>query len=232
MKTIELPRYIAIEGIDGAGKATQAKLLAERLNANGFRATVISFPRYNTVTGEQVLRYLEGEFGNPATVAPRLAANLYALDRKAAADDIYKATSTGNMTLNEGIVIFDRWVGSNLAHQAAKIVDKVERDFFIEWVEHLEYGILGARRADVTVFLDIEVSMAVDRADARAEASGKRPDGHEDNPPYLEAARQEYRRIAKEHGWKTVYAHANGEQRTPEAVAADVLAAILTWKLS
>lgn len=232
MKSIELPRYIAIEGIDGAGKATQAKLLYDRLAFNGYRVTMFSFPRYQTASGEQVLRYLEGEYGNPATVHPRLAAPLYALDRKAAADEIYKAWSPGLSTCNDGIVIFDRWVGSNLAHQAAKFVDTVERDFFIEWCEHLEHDILGAVRPDVTVFLDIDVSMAVERADARAEASGKKPDGHEDNPPYLEAARNEYRRIAKLQGWKTVNAFDRGEQRSPEAVHADVMSAILTWKLA
>jgi len=66
---------IAIEGIDGSGKGTQAKRLLDRLLATGVSATLISFPRYSlTHLGRTIGRFLNGEFGALNVVDPHLAA--------------------------------------------------------------------------------------------------------------------------------------------------------------
>jgi dTMP kinase len=54
---------IALEGLDAAGKFTQSKLLAERLNRNGHEAVVYSFPRYDTPVGATIKRLLTRELG-------------------------------------------------------------------------------------------------------------------------------------------------------------------------
>lgn len=97
---------IAIEGLDGAGKATQTKLLAERLNAQFSQPTkVYSFPRYETSTGVEVARYLRGEIGE---LNPLQKAKLYADDRLAAReeilDDVYRGCN----------IVCDRYYLSNL----------------------------------------------------------------------------------------------------------------------
>src|SRR5258706_13130245 len=108
---------VAIEGIDGAGKNTQSGLLRDRAHAAGIRTTVFSFPRYGTNSfSDAIARYLNGEFGDVMEVAPYLAGALYAGDRFAAREDLLGATCTYDL------VICDRYVHSNLAHQAAKLV--------------------------------------------------------------------------------------------------------------
>ena len=73
---------IAIEGIDGSGKGTQAKLLLDRLLAANVSAALVSFPRYSlTHFGRTIGRFLNGEFGALNDVDPHLAATLYASDR-------------------------------------------------------------------------------------------------------------------------------------------------------
>ena len=68
---------IAIEGIDGAGKGTQAAQLVQRLQESGRSATSIQFPRYSETTfGTAIGDFLNGRFGDLDTVHPQLAAVL------------------------------------------------------------------------------------------------------------------------------------------------------------
>ena len=57
-------KLIAIEGLDGAGKATQSKLLVEWMNREYGETKLYSFPRYETSTGVEIGRYLRGELGH------------------------------------------------------------------------------------------------------------------------------------------------------------------------
>src|SRR5262249_53565733 len=110
------PLRIALEGIDGAGKRTQAQLLEARLRERGLTASVVSFPRYGqTIYAKSVASYLNGAFGPLESIDPRLAALLYAGDR---------AESRGYLADIDAaaqVVIFDRYVSSNLAYQGARI---------------------------------------------------------------------------------------------------------------
>src|SRR3954453_21200072 len=70
---------IAFEGIDGAGKGTQSRLLQERLAEAGRRAELLSFPRYGeTFFARSIADYLNGGFGPLETIDPHLPALLYA----------------------------------------------------------------------------------------------------------------------------------------------------------
>ena len=107
---------IAIEGIDGSGKGTQTRLLEKRLANEGWGVSMFSFPRYNeTFFGREVGNYLDGKFGGLEAVDPKFSSLLYALDRYETAPLIEEALARGN------IVICDRYVGSNIAHQCARV---------------------------------------------------------------------------------------------------------------
>ena len=70
---------IDIEGIDGSGKGTQARLLCDRLVQSGVTATLISFPRYaDTFFGRAIGEFLNGRFGTLEQVHPFLVSLLFA----------------------------------------------------------------------------------------------------------------------------------------------------------
>ena len=67
-------KLVVLEGIDGAGKATQMKLLAQYLRKSGHVVTTFSFPRYSTPLGKLIHEYLHGNHGDVAKVDPFLVA--------------------------------------------------------------------------------------------------------------------------------------------------------------
>src|SRR5579863_6515229 len=127
---------IAIEGIDGSGKQTQAKLLEQSLKAEKSAVFSTGFPQYESWFGRMVGKFLNGDFGPLETVDPRFTALLYAGDRFEAKNRITSALEAGK------IVLVDRYIGSNLAHQVAR-APVPQRAEFLNWIEHLEYNIYG-----------------------------------------------------------------------------------------
>ena len=111
--------FILIEGTDGSGKTLQTKILVKRLKKLGHKVQEISFPRYGNKSSALVEDYLNGKFGSAREVGPYRASVFYALDRYAASFDIKKWLKQGK------IVVCNRYVGSNLAHQGGKIENKV-----------------------------------------------------------------------------------------------------------
>jgi len=77
-------KLIVIEGLDGSGKATQAKRLAEELARQGHAVRQVSFPDYDSPSSALVKMYLAGEFGDrPSDVNAYAASTFYAVDRYA-----------------------------------------------------------------------------------------------------------------------------------------------------
>lgn len=183
---------IAIEGIDGAGKGTQSQVLRERLAQAGRRVELLSFPRYGeTFFARSIAEYLNGGLGSLESIDPHLPALLYAGDRLESRDLIHELSSTAD------VVIFDRYVASNLAHQAARI-DPAHRPAFIAWLVELEYDVYHLPEADLTIHLDVPVAIAsslIAQKGARAYTRGA--DIHETNTAYLTECLNVYRELAR-----------------------------------
>jgi len=183
-------KLLAIEGVDSSGKGTQAKLLLERLQREGKQAILVSFPRYETFSGKLVRDYLQGKFGSLEEVKPEFAALLYSLDRFNAMPFLEEQLSQGK------IIVCDRYIASNIAHQAAKLQGEPQ-EAFIEWLHEVESPL---PKPTATVFLDLPVETSIKLMQSRE----KEKDIHELNKPYLEATRQVYLKLANQPGWITI----------------------------
>src|SRR5258707_15888241 len=106
--------FIAVEGIDGSGKQTQVRLLARALESRGYQVLSTGFPQYGSWFGKMVGQFLNGDLGPLHTVDPHFAALLYAGDRFECKQPIVETMEQG------GLVIADRYIASNLAHQAVR----------------------------------------------------------------------------------------------------------------
>ncbi len=143
---------IVIEGLDGAGKSTQVRLMKEYLARVCPRLEYIHFPRYNApVYGGLIGKFLRGGFGEIDKVHPQLVALLFAEDRHGAAPEIRKVLASG------GTVLLDRYVYSNIAYQCAKMPDAESAEELREWILNTEYGQFDLPRPDLNIFLDVPI---------------------------------------------------------------------------
>ncbi|KKS04956.1 dTMP kinase [Candidatus Curtissbacteria bacterium RIFCSPLOWO2_02_41_11] len=206
-------KLIVFEGADGSGKATQSKLLLNYLGKKQIPVEFISFPRYkSSLWGELVRRYLSGEFGKVDEVSPYLASVLYAGDRMGASPQIKKWLNAGKM------VICDRYVGSNIAHQVAKLQTPNAKLQFIKWLEDLEYGENKIPKEDLVIFLSVPVEVSQKLMDDR------RKDIHERDADYLRVVAKEYESLARERkNWVKINCVVNGKLLLPAAIHQKVL---------
>ena len=183
---------IAIEGIDGSGKGTQASRLVERLDTDGISCSLLSFPRYSeTLFGESIGKFLNGDFGPLEAVAPQLAATLYAGDRFESRGMLLEALAT------QQVVVCDRYVPSNLAHQGSR-VDRERQNDLIEWIERIEYDVFELPRPDTVVWLDLPplISQELIRKKAPRDYTDKTVDLQEADLDYQQRVQQLYQSLA------------------------------------
>ena len=151
-------KFIVFEGIDGSGKATQVRLLKERLENGGFEVNKIDFPRHGESPAFFVDTYLNGKYGTAEEVGPFRGSIFYTLDRYDASFDIKNWLKEGK------IILADRYVASNVGHQGGKIKDKEKRKEFFKWLYDLEYNLFEIPRPDITFILktssDLSLKMA------------------------------------------------------------------------
>jgi dTMP kinase len=214
---------IAIEGIDGSGKHTQAKLLEQSLLSRGYLVYATGFPQYESWFGSMVGKFLNGDFGPLDAVDPHFSALLYAGDRFEAKPRIQGA-------LNEGkIVLVDRYVASNLAHQVAR-APVVNRSEFLRWIEHLEYFVYGLPRESLILYLRVPPNQAQKLVAQKAERNYTRAthDIQEKSLRHLEDAAEMYDMLSRSKPWATVqcFDAQSGSLRLPGEISAEVLSAV------
>jgi dTMP kinase len=195
MKKAKKGKFIVLDGADGSGKATQAKILANKLKKEGYKVEELNFPQYGTKSAGLVEEYLNGNFGTAQQVGPYRASILYACDRYAASFKIRKWIEDGK------IVICDRYVTANMGHQGGKIASSLERKKYFRWLYDLEYKIFSIPKPDVNLILHVDAVMAQKMVDLKSKRSyiknGKR-DIHENDLKHLRAAEKVYLEIAKD----------------------------------
>src|SRR6202158_137138 len=182
-----------------------------------------AFPQYDSWFGKMVGQFLNGELGALEAVDPHFTALLYAGDRFEAKPQIEAA-------LNEGkIVLIDRYIGSNLAHQTARVVPE-KRDEFRRWIKHLEYGIYGLPSEDLILYLRVpptEAQKLVTQKSKRSYTSAKQ-DLLEASLRHLQDAAGMYDLLSRSAPWVTIecFDTATRTMRSVNEMARDVLAAV------
>jgi dTMP kinase len=190
-------KLFVIEGVDGAGKSTQIKLLRDFFSEKGYSCEYLHFPRTETpFFGELIARFLRGEFGSLNEVDPYLVAMLYAGDRRDASMEICKWMEEGK------IVLLDRYTYSNIAYQCAKLAEVSEQDKLKDWILDLEFSHFGIPEPDINVFLDVPFvftknNLAKTRTGKDRNYLNGSVDIHEESMLFQKKVREVYLRIAK-----------------------------------
>lgn len=209
-------KLIVIEGTDGSGKATQTKKLYERLRDLEGNVRRVSFPNYESESSALIKMYLRGDFGGDAeAVNPYATAAFYAVDRFAG------FVKWKNFYEHGGLILCDRYVGSNMAYQSAKITDELERVKFLAWLEDLEYECFQLPRPDLTIFLDMPPDVS---AILRRERG--REDIHESDAEYMLKTYNAYKEIAQKYGWRFVNCANGNFARNTTDIHENVLALV------
>jgi dTMP kinase len=142
--------FIVIEGLDGAGKSTQIRMVEEYLLVKKIKSKFIHFPRTDSpIYGDLISRFLRGELGSIDNVNPYLIALIYAGDRKDASDMLRKWISEGY------VIIADRYLYSNIAFQCAKLGNTKEQKSLASWIKLLEYDYNKIPIPDLNLFLNV-----------------------------------------------------------------------------
>ena len=183
---------IVLEGLDGAGKSTQVKLLTSYLESQGRNVQYLHFPRFDApVYGDLIAKFLRGDFGAIDAVHPQLVALLFAEDRRDAAALIRSWLAEGSC------IILDRYVYSNIAFQCAKIASEQEASTLRDWIFDLEYGRYDIPRTDLNIFLAVPIGFVDEKlknarsGDDREYLQGKN-DIHEADLSFQQRVRAAY----------------------------------------
>lgn len=189
-------KLLVIEGIDGAGKSTQIKLLREFLRNTGFKNEYLHFPKTDApYFGELIARFLRGEFGSLSEVDPYLVAMLYAGDRKDSAPLIE------GWLREKKFVLLDRYTYSNVAYQCAKLGDQAEQEKLMNWILSLEFNHFAIPKPDLNVFLDVpfsftEKKLLSDRSGSDRDYLKGNKDIHEESLSFQRKVRDMYIRVS------------------------------------
>ena len=211
---------IVLEGLDGAGKSTQVRMLKEYLTQRCGELEYIHFPRYEApVYGDLISRFLRGEFGDNSQVHPQLVALLFAEDRHGAVPEMRAALDAGKP------VLLDRYVYSNIAYQCAKLKNLDERRNLRNWIFHTEYGEFGLPEPDLNLFLDVpigfvEQSLTKGRSGSDREYLEGSRDIHEADMSFQRAVRDAYLQEAARdpHFLRIDCSGPDGSMLPPEAI--------------
>lgn len=217
-------KLIVIEGTDSSGKETQTKRLFEKLEEKGLKVKKISFPNYDSPACEPVKMYLAGAFGEDAMkVNPYPVSTMYAIDRYAS----FK-TDWEKFYNEDGIIVTDRYVTSNMVHQASKIRDLDEKKKYLNWLEDLEYEKMGISRPDLVIFLNMPTDMAVRlMAERKNKITGEeKKDIHERDKEYLKESHANACKIANIYNWKEIKCNDGERIKTIEEIGEEVFSLV------
>lgn len=215
--------FIVLDGNDGSGKATQARLLTAALSEEGVESVTMDFPAYErNFFGALVGECLAGKHGDFLHMDPRVASALYALDRLESSASIREALEQGK------VVIADRFASSNQIHQGGKLADEKERVAFLEWLDRMEHEVLAIPRPDRIIYLRVPVEtslkLLLEKRAAKNQLLGAGvKDTVEEDRTYLEQSHATADWLAsRQANWKIIDCVTEGTMRSVEDIQTEV----------
>jgi len=187
--------FIAIEGPDGSGKATQAKLLTDWLRIEGHDVELFSFPQYGQPSAYFAEQYLAGNFGQLKDIDAERGSLFFALDRYDASFKIRAALKQNK------VVVSDRYVISNMGDQGTKLDTEDKREKYYRWLDQLEFGILGIPRPDISIMLIMPPELAnrlIGDREGRPHLGGHNRDLHELDASHMHRVQHNYVDISQQ----------------------------------
>ncbi len=214
-------KLIVIEGLDGSGKATQAALLAQTLEEQGYSVKKITFPNYESDSSALVKMYLAGQFGShPDDVNAYAASAFYSVDRYASFKQDW-----GRFYEEGGVVIADRYTTSNAVHQCSKL-PREKWPEYLEWLFDFEYNKIAIPAPDEVIYLEVDPKVSQKLMTGRYKGDESKKDIHEKDMEYLARSQAAASYCADTLGWARVACCQQDTMRSIEQIHADVMKAV------
>lgn len=203
--------FLTFEGLDGCGKTTQMRMLAERLRAEGETVIETAEPG-GTEIGGAIRRILL----DPANhhLSPTAEMLLYFAARAQNVDEIVApATARGEM------VLCDRWTDSTWAYQG------YGRELGVEVIRALDRIACRGRQPDLTLWIDVDLETSLGRAKSRneEEAAANRMD--DQSRAFYERVLRGYEALEAEEPGRVRRVDGRGDAETVAARVWQVIAA-------
>lgn len=217
-------KLIVIDGLDGCGKATQAKRLVEKLRSLHQQVRYVDFPNYESPSSSLVKMYLGGELGdNVSNINAYAASSFYAVDRFASYIQSWKKD------YDEGqIIVANRYTTANALHQMCKL-PRDQWDNFLNWLFDYEYNKLGLPEPSLVIQLSLPVNVSQELLSRRYEGNSDKRDIHENDLDYLCKCYSCSEYIADTQKWKVIDCSHENEIRPVEEIGKSVWKIVNEW---
>ena len=211
-------KFIAIDGLDGSGKGTQSELLVKRLESEGKRVRVLSFPVYESDSSIFVRMYLEGKLGSkPSDTNAYAASMFFAADRYVS----YKTDWKKDIDDPDTIVVANRYTTANAVHQLSKLPQS-EWESFLAWLWDFEFGKLGLPEPDLVLYLELPPKLSLSLVRSRSDSTGQKMDIHELDTAYMDKCYEAALYSCRSLGWKQIKCYNGDVIRTREDIAEEI----------
>ena len=215
-------RFIVIDGLDGSGKETQARLLEAELVRRGKKVRVLSFPCYESDSSLFVRMYLNGELGSrPEDTNAYAASMFFSADRYLS----YRTDWKKDYDDPETVVIANRYTTANAVHQLSKLPAD-EWDAFLSWLWDFEFAKIGIPAPDDIIYLEMLPEISMELIRSRSAETGRKIDIHEADKNHLTNSYRAALYASDKLGWKKIRCYDENAPKSREEIHKAVLSAL------